>query len=234
MLNKVSQYYSQSISAIDGDFGECADFILDDSTWVIRYIVVDTSSWLSERKVLISPTAVIQSELENNLLSLRLSKSEIENSPLLDSDAPVSREYERQYYKYYGYNMYWLGPNLWGTYPDPYGSLSPVDKPDINLSDDQGIETKNHLRSCKEISTYDAFASDGQIGKIEDFIFDDKQWNLANMILNTGNWLFGKSKVVPINNDLNISWADKSVTFNDKSVEIVKSFKDVDDINLHE
>lgn len=221
MLHKTSQLYSQDAIATDGDVGNCVDIIMDDRLWAIRYLVINTGNWLNDRKVLISPTAVIQTKLSEDSISTRLTKNEIENSPPLDADAPVSREYEIQYNKYFGYHMYWLGPYLWGPSPDPYGIIQPVDEIDIPTKDE--IEQKNHLRSCKELTGYDAYALNDEIGKIEDFIFDERRWSIKYVVVNTGNWLFSDYAYIPVNKfSIEISWPDNKVTFNASADEVQK------------
>ena len=50
--NKVTGY---RIGATDGDIGHVEDFIIDDETWEIRYMVVDTQNWWPGKKVLVAP-----------------------------------------------------------------------------------------------------------------------------------------------------------------------------------
>jgi len=76
--------------------------------------VVDTGAWLGGRDVLIS---LIPSESQvgrERYCPSRLTKQQIKNSPSIDSDKPISRQYERSYLGYYGYPYYWGGPGLWG------------------------------------------------------------------------------------------------------------------------
>jgi len=53
--------YGDKLAASDGEIGQVKDFYFDDQNWVMRYLVVDTGSWLSGRKVLISPPCLWQS-----------------------------------------------------------------------------------------------------------------------------------------------------------------------------
>src|SRR5687767_2340606 len=55
MLRNIKDLRGYVIRAIDGTIGKVDDFYFDDEDWGIRYLVVDTGSWLSGRKVLISP-----------------------------------------------------------------------------------------------------------------------------------------------------------------------------------
>ena len=58
MLRNFKDLRGYAIRATDGVIGKVDDFYFDDEDWGIRYLVVDTGSWLSGRKVLISPIAL--------------------------------------------------------------------------------------------------------------------------------------------------------------------------------
>ncbi len=90
------------------------DFYFDDVAWVIRYLVVETGSWLSSREVLISPIAIGRPNSTEKLLPAAISRDQIRNSPDIDTKKPVSRQHEIGYLGYYGYPNYWGGSGLWG------------------------------------------------------------------------------------------------------------------------
>ena len=115
MLSKAKTLTDYKLDSLDGEIGKVKEFYFDDRHWTIRYLVADTGNWLAGRQVLISPYAlnsVIKSEKH---LSVDLTKKQIEDSPSLDSDKPVSRQFEEAYYGYYGWPMYWSGPYMWGA-----------------------------------------------------------------------------------------------------------------------
>jgi uncharacterized protein YrrD len=94
MLLTTKDLDSYGISATDGEIGQILDFYFDDATWVIRYLVVDTGTWLPGRKVLISPIAITKSCSEEKLLMLSITKELVKNSPDVDVDKPVSQQHE--------------------------------------------------------------------------------------------------------------------------------------------
>ena len=49
-----------------------------------------------------------------------------------------------------------------------------------------------HLRSTRELAGYHIEASDGEIGHLEDFLFDDETWQIRYAIVDTKNWWPGK------------------------------------------
>ena len=53
MLWNASAIKGYAISASDGCLGTVSDFLFDDASWAVRWLVVDTGKWLSGRKVLL-------------------------------------------------------------------------------------------------------------------------------------------------------------------------------------
>src|SRR5208283_2833644 len=114
MLRSIQQIYGDKLGASDGEIGHVKDFYFDDESWVVRYLVADTGSWLTGRQVLISPHAFGGLDPAEKVLRVYLSRKQIEDSPSIESHKPVSRQYEEDYYRYYGWPFYWRGDALWG------------------------------------------------------------------------------------------------------------------------
>ena len=104
------------LDSLDGEIGKVKEFYFDDRHWTIRYLVADTGNWLTGRQVLISPYALVAVNKDEYTpkIEVDLTKKQIEDSPSLDSDKPVSRQFEENYYGYYGWPMYWSGSCAWG------------------------------------------------------------------------------------------------------------------------
>src|ERR1700733_14269240 len=167
MLNKAKEVKGFTLNSIDGEIGKIKEFYFDDQYWAIRYLVADTGGWLTGRQVLISPYALGAISKKEKHIAVDLTKKQIEKSPSLDSDKPVSQQFEDSYYGYYGYPTYWSGPYMWGSYPDLVrDSAQWMNFPHVEKSWDP------HLRSTLTVSGYHIQATDGEIGHVEDFIVD--------------------------------------------------------------
>ncbi|MDA3920820.1 MAG: PRC-barrel domain-containing protein [Salinisphaera sp.] len=103
MLRSMETLEDCAIRATDGIIGQVKDFYFDDEAWAIRYLVVDTGSWLSSRKVLISPIALGQPDWAKKVLPVSITREQVKNSPAIDTEKPVSRQHEIRYLGYYGY-----------------------------------------------------------------------------------------------------------------------------------
>lgn len=175
MVHNISDLNGFAICARDGEIGEVDDFYFDDESWAIRNLVVDTGKWLPGRKVLISPISLGKADRTNQRLVVDLSMKQIEDSPGIETDKPVSRQYETSYYDYYGYPYYWVGPHLWGPADYP----GPLMMPERTQAEARAVRREQaasdpHLHSAEEVVGYYIEATDGDIGHVEDFIVDDK------------------------------------------------------------
>jgi sporulation protein YlmC with PRC-barrel domain len=107
VLRSAGEVSNYAIQASDGELGEVEDFILDDDTWRIMYMVVDTRKLLPGKKVLIARLWISDIDWLNSLVHVDMSRDEIKGSPEFDPSAPVNREYEKVLYDYYGRPRYW-------------------------------------------------------------------------------------------------------------------------------
>ena len=106
-LRSAKELRGYHIQGTDDAIGHIDDFILDDETWEVRYLVVDTSNWWLGKKVLVSPLWAKEISWEENKVHLDLTREVIKNSPVWNPDAPVNREFETRLYDYYGRPAYW-------------------------------------------------------------------------------------------------------------------------------
>ena len=103
MLTNTKEIKGLEIRATDGRLGTVDQFYFDDDTWMIRYLTVETGGWLGGRQVLISPFSVIDTNWRVGGLVVSLTKQQVEGSPDIDTDRPVSRQHEAAYLGYFGY-----------------------------------------------------------------------------------------------------------------------------------
>jgi hypothetical protein len=210
MLTKTTHLKGFAIQAMDGELGTVEEFYFDDKTWAIRYLTVETGGWLGGRRVLISPISVAHTDWDEKRLDVSLTKKQVENSPGVDTHQPISRQYEAEYYGYYGYPNYWEGPFLWG--PAFYPAAVPVSASREALAEKLGRDlTDSHLRSCEAVTGYNIQAADGEIGHVNGFVIDDEAWAIRYLEVATRNWLPGKKVLVSPAWIERVSWADSEV-----------------------
>ena len=85
MLHKFSKLRGFHIHALDGEIGHIDDFLLDESTWGLRYFVVDTSNWIGGKRVLVSPNVVAGLDVERQRIDVKLTRDQIKNGASIES-----------------------------------------------------------------------------------------------------------------------------------------------------
>jgi hypothetical protein len=75
------------IQAADGEIGHVDDVLVDEDSWRIRYLVLDTSNWIGGRSVVVSPRVLTAVNLPERLVKVDAGREDIRNSPELDSIA---------------------------------------------------------------------------------------------------------------------------------------------------
>jgi len=219
MLQVISPLKGFTIKASGGGVGTVVDFLFDDTSWKVRWLVIDCGTWLTGRKVLIHPSAISRQDLEQQEFVVALTKAQVEGSPELVEDQPVSQQMEDQLYTYYGWDPLWGGPNLAAI---PGAMASPLMAPPyLGLSSTDEAEARGdgvtlrgadqHLRSVVEVTGYRVHALDGEIGHIENLMIDDADWSVHYLIVDTRNWWFGKHVLISPIAVKSVDWFDRHV-----------------------
>ena len=216
MLNKATTLKGYTLHSLDGEIGKVKEFYFDDLHWTVRYLVADAGNWLTGRQVLISPHALITVNKAEKNIAIDLTKTQINDSPAFAGDKPVSRQFERAYYGFYGYPPYWGGPYVWG--PFPYIVRDRHKRGHIGIGQKAWDA---HLRSTDAVSGYHIEAADGPIGHIEDFVIGDEAWAIRYLIVDTRNWWPGKKVLISPQWIERVSW-DESKVFVNLSHETIK------------
>jgi hypothetical protein len=225
MLLSMKDLENCAIRAVDGTIGHVQDFYFEDDTWVVRYLVVDTGSWLSSRKVLISPMVLGQPDWTQRILPVSITKEQVRKSPKIDTDKPVSRQHEKQYLEYYGYPFYWGGAGLWGAGVYPSAMLSTCsggfsteyalrqgDAIRADIERDSLEEGNPHLRSCKALMKYRIEATDGGVGHVQGLLVDEATWAIRYMVVETSNWWLGHQVLIAPKWIQDINWVETTVS----------------------
>jgi len=191
-------------------------------------LVVDTATWLAERQVLLTPHAFGGRALgrvhgDEAALRVNLTRKQIEDSPSIETHRPVSRQYEQDYYRYYGWPAYWEGGGMWGAagFPMPIQPTTPENRPHHGHNQRDDV----HLRSTKAITGYRVEASDGPVGAVNGFRAEIWSWGIRELAVETGHWYSGKTILVLPANIQRISYEDSTVFVNLTKDDIAQTSK---------
>jgi len=211
MLRSVKKCKDYALGAKDGRIGHAKEFYFDDSHWTLRYLVAQAGNWLTGQLVLLSPHALGKIDDAEKTIPVNLTREQIENSPAPETERPLSRQFEADYFRYFGWPYYWVGPYLWGPSPYPGPSLDPGGLTGPRTGRDIRYKGDPHLRSTDEVSGYHIAAHDGEIGHVEDYLFDDSDWSIHYVTVNTHNWWPGKRVLIPPSWIGDIKWEERLV-----------------------
>ena len=106
-LRSVDEVAGYNVIAGGENTGEVDGFLVEDRTWKIRYIVVDTGRWLSHHRVVIPSHWITAISWAEHSVEVSVSGEQLESAPVYPDDGPVTREYEEQYFSHFGREPYW-------------------------------------------------------------------------------------------------------------------------------
>lgn len=225
MLRAVDDFKGYAILATDGPVGQVVDVLVDDRRWVIRYLVVDTGSWLSGRRVLISPFSVGQPDWAAQQLPVSLTTQRVEDSPSIDTDTTISRQHELEHAGYYGHPLYWEGTGLWGMQAHPVLVLEAAGRLEADAQGAGDViapEADAHLRSSNALAGHQIIATDGDLGHVNDLLVEDETWAVRYFIVSTSNWWGGHKVLISPQWVTEVNWPDSTVAL-DLSRDQIKS-----------
>ena len=221
MLHNIKSLIGYRLEATDGDIGKVTEFYVEDTSWLIRYIILETGNWLLHRKVLIAPQAIVKGQARIRTFPINLNKKQIRTSPDIDTDKPVSRQQDMELYGHYA--LQWSGSGFYAGGLEENLSMNPIiDEKIMKEADskDKRSEDDLHLRSTKELIGYHIHSTDGDYGRIGDFILDETNWQI-NYLVVYAHELFGGKKVLMETGQIKeIQWEKSKIMVNLSTQEI--------------
>ncbi|PAY16639.1 PRC-barrel domain protein [Rhodopirellula sp. SM50] len=221
MLIAFDSVRGTTLAGVDDKVGTILDLLIDTDDWLTRHLVVDTGKWLSERRVLLPPSILGQRDWQQRAIAIKLTKQQVQDSPHVDSNKPVSRQMEAELYKYYDVPAYWGPAGVSLALGGPTGMPMSAHVPN---GEQQVVEEElPNLRSAKEIRNYSIEATDGDLGHVEDLIIDDETWAVRYVVVDTKNWLPARKVLISPQWVESVSWSETTVSINMTREEIKNS-----------
>ena len=219
------------VNATDGRCGTIHDVLFNDATMKLIYLVIDTGNWLPGRKTLISNQAVEGvNDLSSNFeINLKLSNQQIEKSPPIDRDAPVSRQAEEELTNYFGWSP-------WSELTVPISIQPSTPAPSVQEVDEKynppsPRQNDPNLRSINELIDYSLQdPNEEPIGLVHDLLVDTESWMIAYMAVNTRPWLPGGYRGIPTSQIAYIEFPTQNIMLSMTSDEVGQcpNWKDLD------
>jgi hypothetical protein len=228
MLFAASGLIGRPVAARDGRIGAVKDFLFDDRSWRMRWMVVDTGHWLPARKVLIHPSAVAPIHLpprpalpmlsfgEQMAVAVNLTARQVEASPDASEDEPVTAQLEQRLFEHYGWDPSWGASEFGGdaAVARPFRPPLPAGLAEGHAADAATARGDPHLGSAAAFKGFAVHAADGEIGLVDNVMLDDVRWTVRHLIVATRRWLQGRLVQIPLHTVTDVDWGGRRVDLN--------------------
>jgi hypothetical protein len=98
--NEVTEY---EIEARDGAIGHIEDFIIDDKTWSVTYVEIDTRNWWpGGKKVLLARQWIEDVSWEERKVKVDVARTTIKDAPDYNEKESIGQQYELELFRHYG------------------------------------------------------------------------------------------------------------------------------------
>lgn len=198
-LRRTKEVLGYHIRATDGEIGHVDDFLIEDDSWAIRYLVVNTSNWWFGNTVLVSPAWITSIDWADKQIAVDLTRDAVKQSPRFDPADHIDRQWEADYYAHFGRSPYWGAP--------PPGIVNPAIRPRIatdlvslNEHDELAVaEAHQDPRGWKVVTRDDQRVA----GKVDDLIVNTEAMKVRYLDIELEPWLTTESTtrhvLVPVN-----------------------------------
>jgi hypothetical protein len=187
-MQTVTALRHERLMARDGHAGALVDVYFDDLGWQVRYLVVRTG-WLGGQ-VLVVPAAVDRQRSTAAILQLTVSRQEVKAAPSAETDLPVWRQRRLAEAMRMGYPYYWSDLALSG-----YAGTTPLEAERQAYA--ALARSDRHLRSVRALVGCRVLAQDGPIGRVSDFVIDERSWSVPRLVADAHRWQPGGRVEVP-------------------------------------
>ncbi|MEM9941821.1 MAG: PRC-barrel domain-containing protein [Planctomycetota bacterium] len=206
MRKRFNEIRNSKLMAVDGVIGKVVDLLIQDDTWTVRYLVVNVQNTIPSRHVLISTSAILGCDFSKRIFSTTLDSQQVINSPRLDDNQPISRQYEEALVEHYGWPIYWLGRAV---------QLSPQTLEEFADADATQFVDENgsaNLRSANEICGYQIIANDGEAGYMKDLVVTIDSWMVDFATAEATSWIPSESSMFSTKHIQSVNWSDRKIT----------------------
>ncbi len=106
-LRSTKEVTGYRIEAIDGEIGAIGNFVIDDLSWTVRYMVVDIKKILPSRKVLLALDWIERIDEVEKKIVVNVTKDRIKSAPQYKPETSINRIIETELFDHYKKEYYW-------------------------------------------------------------------------------------------------------------------------------
>jgi sporulation protein YlmC with PRC-barrel domain len=194
MLRSIEEILGYKLQASDGHLGRVKDVHFDDTSWAVRYILVDSGGWLVGRQIVLAPQVLGEPDPNSRQMSVALGRQRIEDSPVIMRERGLTLGEQRLLAEYYDWS---LPPAQRREAAAPPSVADSGGRPARTLLQSQQAEQLDaHLKSLREMIGYHVRARGVDVGHIEDVLVQTDGWLLRYLVVDTRNLVPGKKVLV--------------------------------------
>jgi len=108
-LRSEHEFRHYIVHGLDGELGRVDDLVIDDHSWAVRYLVVDTRHWSRGGRVLLAPEWIMYVSWLEQSVHTSLEREAVRTAPRYDRRRRIDRAYEARLRQHYGRPAYWEG-----------------------------------------------------------------------------------------------------------------------------
>lgn len=100
-LRSTKEVTGYKISATDDHLGHVSDFIINDETWRVSYLAIDTQNWLPGKNILLPPEWITRVSWSDHSVSVSVTRDQVKGAPEWEVGQTITDDFERLLYAYY-------------------------------------------------------------------------------------------------------------------------------------
>jgi hypothetical protein len=207
MLSCINKLHGYTVHATDGAIGKVHEFLFHDASWRVRYMVADTGNWLTGRRVLLPVGALGPPSRESRCIVVSLTRQQVADSPDINTDQPITRQHESELQRHFGWANYFAADPLLGdtTFDGVFMASA------AGMALEERPHGDPHLESTKDVAGYHIQTPEGEIGRVADFVVDDREWILRYIEVERSNLLRDKKVLLAVQWVEKIDWANSQI-----------------------
>jgi hypothetical protein len=106
-LRSAGEVRGYHVHGTDESIGHVEDYIVDDETWAVRYLVIDTRNWWFGKRVIVAPQWATRVDWAERNVYVDKTREALKNSPEWNGTDAINREYEGRLYDHFEQPVYW-------------------------------------------------------------------------------------------------------------------------------
>lgn len=227
MLRKLSSLKGFKVEGKGEELGKIEDFYFDEDYFTLRYLLIDTGSWLKDEKTLISTDALEEIDYQSKKLKVNLNTETLKEGPSLEKNKPISQIMEEKLTEHFNWPVYWIAPTSnisriakENKRKEEISSFNNQAEEENDMSD---RKKESNLRSFDEIKGYYLKTDDKEFGHLKDLFVDEENWLIRYLLIDTCNFLPCKDVLIAPEWIIDISWNQRNIHVNKTKKEIKKA-----------